>query len=523
VPVPVPVPVPENRIDRARALMDELREICRPLLESRRRLVPLGALLLFSFAYFVAAPAWNQNSRLALTRALVEDHTTAIDRFEVTTGDKSRRDGHFYSDKAPGASFLAVPVYAAFVTVRRMTGGELPDVRVQSMDPRLRIAGADPPPEERLPGDILVYNHAHRWALYLCGLFTVGLASVAGAGAVFLVARRWGASVDVAVWTALVYALGTPAFVYSTALYGHQLCGSLLAIAFALVTTTSGGRGRAVPLAAGSALGLAVITEYPAAPVAVAIVMLSAVHGSRFVAYLVAGGLPVAVLLAVYHTVAFGHPLRTGYDFVVLAEFAEGMRVAYGLGPPDPVVLWQITFGSYRGLFYLSPVLILAAWGLMRLALQRPDSHADRQRARAERWARMLALAVPGYFVLLNAGYYMWDGGAAAGPRHIVPALPFLALGLVVAWREIPGATAVLAMASVAQALLLTHASPEVAQFGDPLWEFAIDRFLARAPSPHATGTNVGLLLGLPGWLSLAPLLLGWWWAWAYVRTGRGS
>ena len=42
-------------------------------------------------------------------------------------------------------------------------------------------------------------------------------------------------------------------------------------------------------------------------------------------------------------------------------------------------------------------------------------------------------LLVIGFYLALNSGYYMWDGGAALGPRHCVPMLPFLALGLVAA------------------------------------------------------------------------------------------
>jgi hypothetical protein len=34
------------------------------------------------------------------------------------------------------------------------------------------------------------------------------------------------------------------------------------------------------------------------------------------------------------------------------------------------------------------------------------------------------------FFLLATAGYYMWYGGSAFGPRMVIPALPFLCLGL---------------------------------------------------------------------------------------------
>jgi hypothetical protein len=64
----------------------------------------LFALVFVGYAYFYQAGGWNQNSRFDLTRAIVERGTLIIDRYEKNTGDESRRDGHYYTDKAPGVS-----------------------------------------------------------------------------------------------------------------------------------------------------------------------------------------------------------------------------------------------------------------------------------------------------------------------------------------------------------------------------------------------------------------------------------
>jgi hypothetical protein len=58
-----------------------LRHLLAPL-TADAPVVRAGALaLLCTYAFFVGAPAWNQNSRFALTRALVEDRSARIDRF----------------------------------------------------------------------------------------------------------------------------------------------------------------------------------------------------------------------------------------------------------------------------------------------------------------------------------------------------------------------------------------------------------------------------------------------------------
>lgn len=494
--------------------MSALRELCAPLRAHAKTTTTLALVLLASYAYFVPSPGWNQNSRFALTRALVERGSTIIDASHETTGDKSFRDGHFYSDKAPGASLLAAVPYAAFHVVSRLTGGELPDVDVISQDPRDAKAGRAPSIAERKPGDRLVYNRAHRLGSYVATVLSVGVISVLGALAMWLVALRMAAGrVAIASACALVWGLGTPAFAYSTALYGHQTCAALVMLAFAGIVLAPPRPDRGLAIAIGTALGIAVTTEYTTAlPAAVLALWWWWREGLRAALWLGVGALPWAIVLAVYHTVAFGHPLSTGYDWVWLPEFAEGMRVRYGIGRPDPAALLAITFGAYRGLFYVSPVLLLATWGLARACVGRSGAFLDRGPAR-------IAAAICIYFTLLTSGYYMWDGGAAIGPRHAVPMIGLLALGLVHARIAVPHAFAVLAGISVAQLLLATAAMPEAPQHGDPLWEFALGNVLHRDASTDALASNLGLLLGLPGVWSLVPLVALWAWAWPLVRS----
>ncbi len=496
--------------------MNAAAELWAPLRTHARTVWTLVAVLLGSYAYFVPAPAWNQNSRFALTRALVERGSTTIDPDHETTGDKSFRDGHFYCDKAPGASVLATVPYAVVYGIGRIVGGERPSVSVIPLDPRDAKAGRVPTVTERRPGDRLHYNRAHRLGSYFASVFSVGVLSVIGAIALWLVALRQAAgNVAFASACALTYGLATPAFAYSTALYGHQSCGALLMVAFAIITLTPPhhGDGR-IAAFVGTVLGVAVTIEYTAAvPAAGFALWWWASRGLRSALWLSAGAVPWALLLALYHTVAFGHPLSTGYDWVWLPEFAEGMRVRYGIGVPDARVLLAVTFGSYRGLFYLSPVLLLAAWGLGAAALRR---HTDPVLAGVP--AR-IAVATCVYYLVLNAGYYMWDGGAAIGPRHVVPMLGLLACGLVAARRVVPHAFATLAAVSAAFMLLATAAMPEAPQHGDPLWEYALGHVLGRDASTDALASNLGLLLGLPGAWSLLPLLALWVWAAPVLRT----
>ena len=73
----------------------------------------LAVVTLFSFSYFYEGGGWNQNSRFDLLRAIVERHTLQIDAYHENTQDKAHFQGHYYSDKAPGLVFLAVPFAVA--------------------------------------------------------------------------------------------------------------------------------------------------------------------------------------------------------------------------------------------------------------------------------------------------------------------------------------------------------------------------------------------------------------------------
>src|SRR4051812_27733275 len=88
----------------------------------RRTLWILGVVLFASYAYFYQAGGWNQNSRFAMVRAILERHTLQIDAYQLHTGDRAFHDGHYYSDKAPGQSLMALPAAAVSRGLARAVG-----------------------------------------------------------------------------------------------------------------------------------------------------------------------------------------------------------------------------------------------------------------------------------------------------------------------------------------------------------------------------------------------------------------
>ncbi|MEZ4368801.1 MAG: hypothetical protein R2939_21360, partial [Kofleriaceae bacterium] len=414
----------------------------------RRLAIAVFVTVLVAYGYFYQAGGWNQNSRFDLVRAIVEDGTLKIDRFEKNTGDESKRDGHYYSDKAPGLSLLAVPVWGAAQLV------------------------ISQPPSAR----------ALAWGAWTSTVVTVGVPSALAVVALLALARRLGASTGAATALALAYGLGTLAWPYATLLYGHQLIGALMLIAFAVLATgpPSGATLSARRLAgAGALLGVAVVVEYTAALAAVVLAAyaLTRAPWRRVVVAMAAGAVGPGLVLAAYHAAAFGGPLTLPYEFSTQPH--RHMGVFMGLGAPDPRALWGILGSSYRGLFFAAPWLLLAIPG--GVLLWRAGRRAE----------TVAAAAIFVLFVWLNASLVDWQGGWAMGPRYLVPAIPFLVVlvvGLVARGAATPRAPrlrragwVVAGLAVVGSAYLMlvgTAVKPEVpthvrAPFGDyllPRW-----------------------------------------------------
>lgn len=476
----------------------------------RRACAILGITIAFSCFYFFSGGGWNQSAHFDLIRALVEQRTLRIDDYHENTGDKSFYDGHYFSNKAPGAPFLAAP----FVGAARLF---------------LLLAGIDP------AGDRGLLVQA-RIAILACATLPL----VAAALALVYVALQWGASLRAAAVAALVFALGTPAWIYGASLWAHALCAGCLAVAFAAVvalgTPGTVRRDRILAFSVGLASGWAVLTDYPAIGAAVLLAALATAtvraqgrpRMVRVAVAVAAGALIPALLLGLYNTRAFGSPFRLSYSAVV--GFDGHLEGALGVTYPKPGVIVSLLFSGSRGLLRLSPGLWFALFGL-GWAARRTD----------RRLFAATAGAIVVYVVLFNASYFYWWGGACYGPRFLTAALPFLCLGLAPAWDVLktPGRAFLLAMSAVGVFWTLvaisTHPMPSESldsPFDQLLWpsfskgalSLNRDTFYSTVPTP---AFNLGESLGLRGLWSLAPLAAGWAvmagaWVWGERRLSTG-
>ncbi len=462
--------------------------------------IALVLVAMLSVAYAYVFPRWadpNQDSRLKMVVAIVDDGSFQIDKYLGTTVDYAHVGDHYYSDKAPGVAFLGVPVYW---TLRQLPVFDALSARLASSSAfqgTLREGGGG------------VTTDRVRFAVA-----QVAIAFVAGAVPTALLAALlflWLARVTPAIAPRLVVALGyallTPAFAYANSMYGHQLAAFLLFAAFFWLSTS---RRLSWPGAAavGALLAYTVVTEYPMALV-VAVLTAYATWAlwragrlNALIPLLGVAGVIAAGWMA-YNNAIFGGPLNLGYSFSELwvTQHETGFM---SLTLPRADALWGLSFGLFRGLFVLAPWLLLALPGFWAWWTQPGMPRAGRIE-----WLVTLVSVV--LITLFNASSVMWWGGFAIGPRYILPALPFLALpiGFALArwgralWLRV-GLGALLAWSWVATwgLTLAEQAFPSDA-IQNPLVDYALPNWLA-----GNIARNAGILLGLRGPFSLVPLVL---------------
>ena len=461
--------------------------------------VLLGGLSFFSFIYFYEGGGWNQNSRFDLLRAIVEKHTLEIDAYHENTEDKAHYAGHYYSDKAPGLVYVAVP----FAYATRAA---------------LKLSGVDP---ESPRGEYLLS--------YLASAGAVALPTALATMCLFFLALRFGSGMKAAVFGVVVMSVGTPLWAYAGLFWAHALVGACLLCAFAaavrLRDPLTAPREFCWALAVGLLAGWATVTEYPAAPASSILAVLAVSQAwprgaaSR---WRVAAGVGlgacacVAVLLGYLHA-AFAS-FRPSYAYYDPKSFSFMQQQGFmGLTYPHPDRLLKILFGCARGLFFASPVLLAAPLGLWWMWKQKKFAAPA-----------LAAGAIIAYYFLFHASFYWWKAGLTFGPRYAGAAIPLLCLGLAPSWQR---ATTKwrwvligLAVGSVGVALMVISTSSELAmQDACPIvhsswpafWagQIAVNRdsmLLAREAGGNYGAFNLGQLLGLHGLASLLPLLAGW-------------
>lgn len=469
----------------------------------------LVAILAIATLYFYQDPQSNGNSRLAVVRAVVEQGNFQIDSY-VSQGnwaslDKASLNGHYYGDKAIGSWLLAVPFY--FVLYRLF--GLMSSVAIKHSLTAIVMGGAF------VVNGVILYR--------IAGLITQ---------------NTWKAAL-----AALGISLGTMMWPYSAVFYGHVPAAMFGAIAFYLVF-----RIRKNPETltlrgffwAGMAMGFAFITDYTTALIIAGLLIYAiyVLYGQAYrtillsaLAGFLGSALPLLLLVG-YNLIVYRVPLAFGYSYESDPLFAQGHATGLmGIGVPNLSALYHISIDPQFGLFWQSPVLILAIIGCVSAF-----------RLRTWRAESLLALYALASLMLMNAGFYYWWGGSSFGPRFLIVALPLMVVPLALVPDQLVWLLGSLVALSAGQMLIPLLGKIQIGLDFDA----ALNQFSVNAPFTgfsilyqygipiivklHSKGTlpwTLGSAIGLPYRFSAALLvaveaaLVGF--LYRVTRLGRGA
>jgi hypothetical protein len=444
-------------------------------------------LLAFTYVYFYQDAFDNSNSRFGLTFAIVQEGRLTIDTFQAKEGtateDKAFYDGHYYTDKAIGTSLVAVIFYLPLYALTWLTH----------------------------------YQLSLQLTKYFLTFCTIGFISAFAGSLMYVLCKHISGNRFWAYIVTIAIALGTMCMPYSIGFYGHQLAAALLFCAFFLIfrlKVNSGTTERNGSFLIGFLLGLALITEFTTLVIVLPLIFYylyviwkgqSSQHVLSVIIPTLGGLIPLAIMFA-YNTLCFGGPFSLGYSYESSQFFRESMaQGVMGIGWPRLNILYYMTLHPAQGLFWQSPVLVMALVGAYFMF-----------RVRQYRAETLIAAVAFFSYMLINSGYYMWWGGWAFGTRGIIPMLPFLCLPLLFVPRRLHFLVAILTIISVSQMFIVAASIIQVPDdfiaHIDKLGYFGystIYSFCLKQLIDGQYAFNLGHnLLGLKNWLSLIPIIL---------------
>ena len=456
----------------------------------------------FAWALVMHQMGWAQMAHFDQVQAFSEGQTQ-IDQWHWDTNDKAWVDGHFYSVKSPGTAALVTPLYLA---IKALDGEKLARAAVnnerQTAHPMwhpdnvvpLENYGYDVERglrvESRLEQDTPIV-----WALTL-------LAAVIPA-VLMLLAVRWAAERMLPGYgTAAAITLGVATIVmtFAAEFFSHVISAGLAFAAFCVLFKERDGQSRPLLVgAAGLLAGLAVTFEFQTGLVGV--VLFGYALSTRtdwwrragaYAAGCVAGALPMLA----FNLWAFGNPLKLAYGDAVAFPGVTGhdqlglnSHGFFGITAPRFDSAVDLLLAG-RGLLVLTPIVVMAVVGVFLM------------RRRGFRAEANTILTIAAVYFVYNSGYWLPFGGGTPGPRFLIPALPFLALGLAFAYKRLPALTLGLAIPSGLMMVVGSLTYALIGRQGIGTWA----DWLSEGKLEHTVLTAFGVT---NAWLAVAPLLAG--------------
>ncbi|GAB4301270.1 MAG: hypothetical protein Kow0090_16810 [Myxococcota bacterium] len=448
--------------------------------EKREGRIPVGVLILAGFVYIYFNPYFpkgpnknpNESSRMYLTNAIVTRGEMAInDEIELYGDiiDKSKVGDKFYSDKAPGMSLLAVPPVFIYHRITKLFN--------------------------------LDYDFA--MSLYFAKLFTLVIPALLLLFLLYSFISDFLDDKRFRLATILSCAFGSLIYPFTVLFFSHALAAALSFFAFYTLNrafSCDDSKRLLLFLLAGALAGLALIVEYPAVIVIsiLGVWLIAKERSAKLIAYPL-GALPFIAALLIINNALFGSPFSTGYSHLASSFAKVHLKGFVGVSFPQTAAMWELLFGSSRGLFPIAPHLALGVAGSFLAFRHKKD-------------LALLLIAIIFLIWLFHSSFGHWEGGWTLGPRHLTILMPFLTIGFAFAAKHIVerrkrGERLLLVVLTLISVLVVSL-STLVFPYFPPVFTHPVSQMTAPLLAEGLLPDGIARWIGVEGFVAVMPWIL---------------
>lgn len=333
----------------------------------------------------------NVGSRLSHLASLVERGSSNISPYvNIWTSDWSKTpDGSYYSNKAPGPVFLALPLYYLYDLITTIgIEGEINKITIRE-------------------------KSGHLFARIVSILFQTLPFMILG---FYFLGRliRCGYSLRSQLWWTLAFLFGTTASIFMNMYFGHVL--ALVFILLMLIFMLE-----QIWLGVGFCFGWALLCDYGIAMFVPALIFWIFFNKNllKNILQLMAGGFVPGIIWILYHYICFGSPfsLPNKFQNPRYVDVPESGTSLWGVIDflPKLSTIQKLLWGTERGLLWTQPWILISLI-ICILSLLKSD---------LRKISTFILLSFLGVFIM-NASFGGWHGGSSSGPRYLIIALPLL-------------------------------------------------------------------------------------------------
>jgi hypothetical protein len=263
-------------------------------------------------------------------------------------------------------------------------------------------------------------------------VFCSAVWSAASAIVILNILRRIGLDQSQSLYYSFFYALCTPIFFRTGHLTHNLLAGHCALFSFALIFLSwQNSRVAQAMFWSGFFAGMTILIDYSGVPMLACLAAYALYRRHRqvgfgpafvnLVTFSIGAAIPVAILMF-YQYQSFGHAIMPPQHHMPRPHWLPAGYPKSGFGWPTFDLLWRTLLDVRYGLFAYCPALILGVYGLFKFG----------------RRERLFGVPERLFFVAFSASLWLFFSSTQytliqwnTGLRYLLPAVPFLFLGMV--------------------------------------------------------------------------------------------